>query len=171
MLKEILLSETPSIEVIKNKDYIFKLIPELKDCEGFLQYNDYHCYDVFGHILKVMDNVDKDYILRIAALFHDIGKPLSFKRDENGVGHFLGHYNESLRIFKKYAKLFDISKDDEQLICDLIFYHDLSNDHMDTFKEIFKDKLDYLYKIKKADIKAQSLKYMYRLDEIDKIWK
>ena len=36
--------------------------------------------------------------VRLAALLHDIGKPATFTQDENSVGHFYGHAEESVRI-------------------------------------------------------------------------
>ena len=87
-LFSILLSEKPSILIKQNEEDIFKLIPELKRCKGFNQNNPWHPYDVYEHILHVVDNVDNDLILRLIALFHDIGKPEVYKEDEQGIGNF-----------------------------------------------------------------------------------
>ena len=38
-----------------------------------------------------MDNVAPILHLRLAALFHDIGKPYTFTIDDKGIGHFYGH--------------------------------------------------------------------------------
>ena len=172
MLKNILLSEKPSELIKKNKDNVFKLIPELKICDGFEQHNDYHIYDVLEHILHVLDEVENNYVLRIAALFHDIGKPNSFTLDEKDIGHFYGHWNESNKIFNKYADKFDLNKEEIKLINNLIFYHDLSfKDNLEKFKEVFKDNIDLLISLKKADVLAQNSKYFDRLDELDNVVK
>ena len=48
----------------------------------------------FGHIRNTVKNVPPKLTLRLAALFHDAGKPKT-KTTENGVDHFYGHAKES----------------------------------------------------------------------------
>lgn len=172
MLNDILLSNKPSEIIRKNKNTIFEIIPELKICDGFNQHNDYHIYDVLEHILHVLDEVENNYVLKAAALFHDIGKPNCFTIDEQGIGHFYGHWNESNKIFNKYANMFNLTQDEINLINDLIFYHDLNlNENLDKIKTVFKDNLYLLLSLKKADILAQNPKYFNRLNDIDNLLK
>ena len=86
-LYNILLSDKPSDNILASEKEIFLLIPELENCKGFNQNNEWHIYDVYEHILHVIDNVPSNLNLRLAALFHDIGKPTSFTKDEEGSGH------------------------------------------------------------------------------------
>ena len=170
MIRDILMSDQPSELIRKNKDTVFKIIPELKICDGFNQYNDYHIYDVLEHILHVLDEVENNYILRIAALFHDIGKPNCFTLDEQGIGHFYGHWNESNKIFNKYVEMFDLKQSEINLVNNLIFYHDLNlNENLDERQDVFQDNLYLLLSLKKADILSQSPKYFNRLDDIDNL--
>ncbi len=74
-LHGMLLMDKPSEEILKNEAELFEFIPELKACKGFEQNNEWHVYDVYGHILHVLDNVPSNLILKMTALFHDIGKP------------------------------------------------------------------------------------------------
>ena len=171
MLKDVLIGNNPYEYIRNNKDEIYKIIPELKVCDGFDQHNDYHIYDVLEHILHVLDYVENNYLLRIAALFHDIGKPECFILDDEGIGHFYGHWNKSIEIFNKYIDLFDLSDSDVKLIIDLIYYHDLSmtRDNIPLFESIFNDKLNLLISLKKADILAQNSKYSDRVVELEKL--
>ena len=73
-------------------------IPELESCIGFEQHNPHHLHDVYGHTVQVVAAVPNDLILRWAALLHDIGKPSTFTRDEQGRGHFYGHAKESAAL-------------------------------------------------------------------------
>ncbi len=76
-------------------------IPELLSCVGFDQNCKYHSLDVFEHTLAVIDGCSQeDRILRLAAFFHDIGKPLSYSEDEKG-GHFYGHAAKSAEIAER----------------------------------------------------------------------
>ena len=104
LLFEILTLPKPSIFIREFEEEIFDLIPELEKSKGFKQNNDWHIYDVYNHTLNVVDNVPSDLNLRLAALFHDIGKPDTYTEDENGVGHFYGHWDKSKEKFLKFAK-------------------------------------------------------------------
>lgn len=72
-------------------DVMALLIPELGPCRGFLQYNPHHIFDVWTHTVNVVGNVPPTPELRLAALLHDVGKPVCFSMDKNLVGHFYGH--------------------------------------------------------------------------------
>ena len=167
-----ILKQNNSSDLIRwNKDEVFRVIPDLKKCDGFDQKNDYHIYDVLEHILVVLDNVGDSYLLKIAALFHDIGKPNCFTLDDNGVGHFYGHWDESVIIFDKYKDIFRLSDGDYKYVRDLIQYHDLRpvTENMPKFKELFGDKVNELLILKKADIMAQNPIYNGSIKEIDNL--
>lgn len=85
-------------------DVIAVILPELAPTMGFKQHNPHHLYDVYGHSLRCVTNVPTQESLRLAALFHDIGKPHCFSLDENGVGHFYGHPDKSGEIVEALLK-------------------------------------------------------------------
>lgn len=173
-LEEILLQEKPSILIRNNSDKIFELIPELRTCKDFAQNNIWHIYDVYEHILHVVDGVPNIPELRIAALFHDIGKPYVYKEDENGVGHFFGHWDKSNEIFSKYADRYSLDENSKSLISNLILYHDVNIDKLDNeeLKEIItifdKKGIKMLFKLKKSDLQAQNKKFHYLLETYSK---
>ena len=68
-----------------------RCIPELAPTVGFDQHSRHHTHDVFGHTAAVVEAAPAATELRLAALFHDIGKPATFTLDEQGEGHFFGH--------------------------------------------------------------------------------
>lgn len=72
-------------------DVLFVMIPELAPCVGVRQYNPHHALDVWEHTLAVLDAVEPQETLRLAALLHDVGKPAAFTLDKQLVGHFYGH--------------------------------------------------------------------------------
>lgn len=173
-LYKILISEKPSVLIDENKEEIFKLIPELKDCVGFEQHNIWHVYDVYEHILHVVDGVPENLELRLAALFHDVGKPIAFTLDDNGVGHFYGHWDRSCEIFNRFAKEYNLEEDFRTSVSNLIEYHDiyikeLSIDDMKKIKRILgEDGIDKLFFIKRSDLLAQNPKFHDLLEEYDK---
>ncbi|NCA66555.1 MAG: CCA tRNA nucleotidyltransferase [Clostridia bacterium] len=61
------------------------LIPEMEDCIGLSQREDYHKYDVYNHILESV-RVSPPGI-RLTMLLHDIGKPSAITADGNMHRH------------------------------------------------------------------------------------
>ncbi len=172
-LYQVLLSNNPSDEIRKNEGKIFKLIPELKYCKGFNQNSKWHIYDVYEHILHVIDNVPNYIELRLATLFHDIGKPLTYTEDEQKQGHFYNHWTISKEIFIKFASKYNIDKELTNTVANLIYYHDLNLDkNSDEINNIIyklgKEKMPLLFILKRADLLAQSKEYHYLLDNYDR---
>lgn len=123
---KILLSENPSkgIKLLLDLNILESLFPELVDCVGFDQRNPHHNKDVFLHSLCVLDNVSPILSLRLAALFHDIGKPKCFTIDEEGIGHFYGHDKLSAEITRDILLRLKAPNELILKVCLLI------NDHM-----------------------------------------
>ena len=169
-LNEILMLNKPSIYIKLYEDIIFDLIPELKCSKGFDQNNIWHIFDVYNHILNVVDYVDCDLNLRYAALFHDIGKPYVYSEDEDGVGHFYGHWDKSEELFLKFAKRNLFDENDILQISKLIKYHDINFEKINEdelnkiLSDFTRDELVMLFKLKKADLLSQNSEYHYLLD-------
>lgn len=170
-LVDILSSDKPSNIIRCNENAIFSFIPELKRCKGFDQKNEWHVYDVYEHILHVVDNVNQNLVIRLAALFHDIGKPFSYTEDENGVGHFYGHWEVSQRIFIEFANKYNIDVYIRDNVSQLIYFHDINLSKLDSVElikiiDIFDNAgIMQLFDLKKADLLAQNKKYNYILNE------
>lgn len=79
-------------------DVVSIFIPEIAPLIGAEQYNPHHDYDIWEHTLHALDAAESDPVLRLAAFFHDIGKPRCFFRDADGIGHFYGHAAQSAEI-------------------------------------------------------------------------
>ena len=174
MLFEILKKDKPSLYIKQNENNIFKIIPELKECKGFNQNNIWHIYDVYEHILHVIDGVSPKLVIRLAALFHDIGKPYVYKEDENKVGHFYGHWDKSTEIFNKFAKENNINIHLFNTVSKLITYHDiriskLSDEELtDILINFNLDELNLLFELRRGDLLAQNPKFHYLIDDYKK---
>lgn len=168
-LIDILLEDKPSTKLREKKEELIELIPEIKECDGFDQHSEWHQYDVLEHILHVIDNVEKNKVLRIAALFHDIKKPEVFYLDERG-GHFPEHWTKSALAFKEFAIKYKLDNELVDKVYNLILFHDLDIDHHeDKINDIVglftKEEIDMLFDFKKADLLAQNEKFKYRLED------
>ena len=174
LLKEILREDVPSKKIKENENQIFEMIPELSYCKNFNQNNIWHVYDVYEHILHVVDNVPNNINLRIAALFHDLGKPFVYNEDEDGIGHFYGHWEKSKDIFELFATKYQINEENKKLISNLILYHDISIDKLSEEKlnQLINilgiDGMIMLFELKKSDLLAQNPKFHYILNNYEK---
>lgn len=75
-----------------------RILPELEACRGFDQHTRHHAWDVYTHTAYVVQLTPPETGLRLAALLHDIGKPVSFYLDEEGAGHFPDHAARSAEM-------------------------------------------------------------------------
>lgn len=170
-LSTILLSEKPSKLLKKQEKELFIFIPELQLCKGFLQNNIWHIYDVYEHILHVVDNTPCNFILRLAALFHDIGKPVVYFADENGVGHFYNHWQESKNIFLQFADKINLDDKLKNQVAKLIYYHDINFQKITTadkekfLKEMNKNEIEMLFDLKRSDLLAQNPQFHSLLND------
>lgn len=173
-LKKIIVSNNVDKYMDEYREIFFEIIPEFKECNGFNQHNDYHIYDVYTHTINVVKNAPKNIYIRLASIFHDIGKPRAFKLDENQVGHFLGHANISNDIFKNFADKYKLDNKTKMIVSNLVLYHedDLSsknNKIYNFYKKFNMNRIEMLFDLKRADIMSQNQKYIARIEYINKL--
>lgn len=170
----ILKTMSPSSILRTCEKELFDLIPELQECKGCDQHSEWHIYDVYEHILHVVDGVESNEILRMSALFHDIGKPKTLEIDKYGIGHFPEHEFKSKEIFEEFAENHSYDENKKKTISKLIRFHDTKfnmleeNEVKKIINKFTKEELIMLYKLKRADIKAQSKKAKNLFREYDK---
>ena len=83
-------------QLLDESGILRQIIPELSACKGTPPGAG---LDVFEHSLLAAAASERDDIsLRLAALFHDLGKPLTFTAGDNGEIHFHNHERESARL-------------------------------------------------------------------------
>ena len=173
---KMLCGKTPMF-MLNEYQFIFShIIPEIKPMIGFKQNNPYHWLDVWNHSLHVLFEVkEKDLALRLAALFHDIGKPSCYIEGEDGIGHFYGHADKSVEITEKIMKDLKYSNDMIDEVLTLIKYHDMQISLSNKFirrmlNKMPKETFEKLLILKKADILGQAkVDREKRLGEVDKL--
>ena len=111
-INKILLAARPSrgIRLLDELNLLESIFPEVKKTVGFDQHSSHHADDVFNHTLKVLDKTPPILEVRMAALYHDVGKIDTFFIDENGEGRFFGHQNISEELLIKRLKELKYSK-------------------------------------------------------------
>lgn len=85
--EKILLSPKPSLglKLLEETGLLYIFIPEFKICRGCIQSDQrgFHKFDVLDHLYYACDGAPSEKLnVRLAALFHDIGKPAVKKEGE-----------------------------------------------------------------------------------------
>ena len=104
------------------------IVPELEEGIGCDQ-GGAHSFDVWTHLLKSLEhgtNKDYPFHVKLAALFHDVGKPRT-RRAANGRGTkewtFYGHEVVGAKMSEKILKRLKFPKDITQKVVTLVRYH------------------------------------------------
>ena len=127
-LIKIILSPRPAlgITLLEKTGLLGYTLPELLDGIGCEQ-KGAHIYDVYQHLLHALQHAaDKEFSLeiRLAALFHDIGKPATRRYDRNKDKYtFFGHEVVGARITKKIMDRLNFSRETTNLVVSLVRNH------------------------------------------------
>lgn len=148
------------------------ILPEFDACMETEQNNPHHCYSVGEHTLRAMQEIRADKVLRLAMLFHDIGKPGTLTVDEEGIVHFHGHPALSEKMTRNILKRLKFDNDTIYMTTNLVRYHDYDVEPGPKYvrRAIMKageDVFPLLFDVKLADIKAQST-YM-RKEKVERL--
>jgi len=101
------------------------MIPELEEGIGCIQ-GGAHIFDVFEHLLQALDHAaDKRFSteIRLAALFHDIGKPRSRRPGVKKEYTFYGHEVIGARLVQKIMGRLKFPKKTIDLVVSLVRNH------------------------------------------------
>ena len=138
-------------------------LPEFDLAMETEQNHPHHCYSVGEHTLHALTEVEPDKVLRLAVLFHDIGKPATLTKDEKEITHFHGHAQVGADITKEVLRRLKFDNDTISGVSKLVFYHDYGNDLKPDMRilrrmvnKIGEDAFPGLFQVKRADILAQS---------------
>src|SRR3990172_5522821 len=138
-LLKIIASHNPyeGVVIFRNSGLMEEIIPEMEAAFGVEQKSPgrHHIYDVGTHSLLSLKNVaekNNDAIVRLATLIHDIGKPKTFKKQDNGVITFYNHEIISRRIARDIAKRLRFSKKQAEKFYRLVRYHQFTVDEKQT---------------------------------------
>ena len=177
---------TEFIKII-NAEYVFsfpfysynkiisQFIPEVVPMVSFDQHNPYHYLDVFAHscqVLTICRIYNADLITKLAAFFHDIGKPHCYQDDKNGIRHFKGHGKISADMTDVIMRRLKFDNNTRDKVVQLVYFHDASFEVGKKYvrrwlNKIGVDQFKRLLVLRRADIMGQS--EYYREERIQKL--
>lgn len=165
-------------DIFTYKNRILELVPELIVCNKCEHEHSAHKYNVYTHILYVVAGVESDIILKLAALFHDIGKPYVKKRVNDKV-HYWGHEEISSIISNLLLKRLGYDESIINDVCTLIKIHDkkIEPNIIDiklVIDRIGKMNFERLLELQTSDISAHSDEYFKiiipKLDKLKEVY-
>ncbi len=122
-------------------DVISVMIPELSVLKGYRQHHFRHDLDLLEHTAAVLMKTPPNQILRLAALFHDMGKPLCRSFDENGTAHYYGHAQKSAEIANNRLFVLKLDSQTRENVTELVLHHE---DHFPAEPKCVKRMLNKL---------------------------
>lgn len=173
-LVKLLCGKTPRKVLTEFSDILAVIIPEIEAMKDFDQKNPHHIYDVLEHTAAAIEAVPAEKDLRLAALFHDIGKPQCFSEDEQGVGHFFGHAKLSRAMTAEIMGRLKFDNQTKAIVTTLVEFHDRQIEPTEKAVKRALSKLSpeiffKLIQLKRADNAGQNPEYAYRQEGYDRL--
>jgi len=112
------------IELLRKLSLLKYIVPELEEGYGVTQ-NKHHIYECYDHDLRSLDFAAKrnfNKFVRLAALFHDIGKPRT-KKGEGPDATFYGHEIIGAKMTAQILNRLKFPKKEIGKITKLVRYH------------------------------------------------
>jgi tRNA nucleotidyltransferase/poly(A) polymerase len=170
-LNKILLADRPStgIRLLSELGLLAVLCPELEICKTIPQ-DKAVAQDVFEHSLITVDATPPDLVLRLAGLFHDVGKPETF-----ADGHFHQHEFVGEAIARRVLKRWKYPKDTVSAVAHLIRHHmfwyqaDWTGSAVRRFiRKVGLDVIPDLFALRRADNIGSGVRAprMYALEDL-----
>ncbi|WP_195988472.1 CCA tRNA nucleotidyltransferase [Clostridium sp. D53t1_180928_C8] len=163
-LCKILVSNNPcdGLNLLKDTGILEIIIPEIHSLIGYTPLCNNHNKDVFSHTLNVINNTNNDLILRLSALFHDVGKLNTLKQLPNGHCYFPGHAQEGAIMCKPILSRLKFDNNTIDKVSKIIYDHlVLDVNYMPTDGEIKRllrrvgtENIFTLFELQRADINS-----------------
>jgi len=152
-----------SLQLLKDSGLLAQFAPELLEMVGVTQ-NEFHAYPVWDHTLIALGSLppDASLTLRLAMLFHDVGKPRTKGVGEDGRIHFYGHADVGADMTRRWMTRLKFPNDEIQAVSTLVAQHMRIGEYGDDWtdaavRRLMRDlgpHLDDLFAINRADVSA-----------------
>lgn len=172
-LKKLLMGKGVLDVMLTHPETVCRAVPALAAAVGFEQNNPHHIYDVYEHTAHAVAFSPENEAIRLAALLHDVGKPLTYS-EKDGIGHFYGHTDASLKLAEDTLDALKCDNATKNTVLTLIKYHDPVIEPTEkavrrALSKLGEPMLCALLDLKSADNLAQSPECAKRLEAYEEI--
>ncbi|WP_300381472.1 CCA tRNA nucleotidyltransferase [Clostridium sp.] len=163
-LCKILISKKPSkgFELLSKCGLLEIILPEISSLINFSPLSVKHNKNVFSHTLRVLDNTKSNLYLRLAALFHDVGKLNTLTLESDGTYRFPLHNIEGANLSRRILKDLRFDNLTIKYVSKLIEHHLVPNpnnlpskyDVKKLITDVPIDILPLLFNLQRSDINS-----------------
>ena len=137
------------------------ILPEFDVMMQTAQNSPHHMYTVGEHTIQSLAQIKSKKTLRLAMLFHDIGKPSCKTTGEDGQDHFYGHPQKGSEMARSIMRRLKFDNDTTQKVCCLVAGHDQNPPITErsvrrAAVSLGSGAFPDIFAVKRADILAQS---------------
>lgn len=137
------------------------MLPEFDVMMQTKQNNPHHIYTVGEHTIAALSHVEKDKVLRLTMLLHDVAKPLCRITGEDGFHHFYDHQRRGREIAEGILRRLKFDNDTTDRVCRLIAGHDdnppvTERNVRRAVVRLGQKAFPDIFAVKRADVLAQS---------------
>ena len=137
------------------------ILPEFDVMMQTAQNSPHHMYTVGEHTIQSLAQIESKKTLRLAMLFHDIGKPSRKTTGEDGQDHFYGHPQKGSEMARSIMRRLKFDNDTTQKVCCLVAGHDQNPPITErsvrrAAVSLGSGAFPDIFAVKRADILAQS---------------
>jgi poly(A) polymerase len=172
-LRKMLVSDRPrqALELLDAGGLLEVVLPEVTAGHGVEQ-GGWHTHDVFGHTVLTVQHAPADLVVRLAALLHDVGKPVTAAPD----GSFHGHEEVGARMAEQALQRLRFSNHEVERVAKLVRLHlrpvfyssDWTDGAVRRLAAAAGDELWPLMQLALADIAASAYPEAGKLDELER---
>lgn len=166
------------IELLNETGILAIILPEITALINYTPLCNNHNNNVYEHTLNVLNNTKDDLLLRLSALFHDIGKIKTLTQLPNGHYYFPGHSEAGADMVVPILKRFKFDNNTINSVSVIIRYHlVLYPDQMPSDGDIKRllnnvgiKNINTLFNLQRADINSlwNPVPFLAKVDYIDK---
>ncbi len=165
--------------LLRESRLLKEILPEVEKGFGVEQASPgrHHIYDVGTHsFLSLKFCPSEDPLVRLATLLHDVGKPVTFKKDEKGLITFYNHEVLGTSIVRNIAERLKFSKKDRDKLVTLVRWHQFTVDEKQTdsalrrfIRRVGQDNLKDMLDLRTGDrLGGGARETSWRLEEFKK---
>lgn len=105
-----------------------EILPPLGEQTGYDQGSRYHDSTLYEHTARAVAAAPAEPAVRLAMLFHDMGKPRCRTVDEDGECHYYGHAGISAELTDELLRMLKCDNALRERVCAIVKYHDTPAD-------------------------------------------
>lgn len=161
--KSIILGKRVTDTCLMFKEVIFSIIPKLRETDNYDQKSPVQEYSLYEHIIKSVGYAVPDYNIRLALLFHGIGK-VDCAAEIDDYTFYNGHAERGAMLTREIMTDLGFPSELAKQTAFLVLHHDddINEENYPSFTaEYGIEKVRQLILMKAADVRAKNSDYRF----------